>query len=1343
MAIDSITDDSGLATDFITNDVDGITVSGSLTGTVNNDIVQVSLDSGATWNDRRLGSITDDSGLATDFITNDVDGITVSGSLTGTVNNDIVQVSLDGGTTWNDATVSGLSWSYADATTRTDGEVQTYQVRVLDYVGNDTELSDSQDVNFDIDGSGGGTGTGTGGTNSGVTAVSIDTITDDSGAADFITNDVDGITVSGSLTGTVNNDIVQVSLDGGATWNDATVSGSSWSYVDATTRSDGEVQTYQVRVLDYVGNDTELSDSQDVTFDIDGSGGGTGTGTGGTSSGITGVAIDSITDDSGLATDFITNDVDGITVSGSLTGTVNNDIVQVSLDSGATWNDATVSGSSWSYVDANARADGDNVTYQVRVLDNVGNDTELSDSQVVLFDTDGSGGGTGTGTGGTNSGITGVAIDSITDDSGVADFITNDVDGITVSGSLTGTVNNDIVQVSLDGGATWNDATVSGLSWSYVDATTRTDGEVQTYQVRVLDYVGNDTELSDSQAVTFDVDGSGGGTGTGTGGTNSGVTAVSIDTITDDSGAADFITNDVDGITVSGSLTGTVNNDIVQVSLDGGTTWNDATVSGSSWSYVDATTRTDGEVQTYQVRVLDYVGNDTELTASQDVTFDSSVPTIDIVAIDDFDVTWTEANNVVMSGTTTDVEDGQVVTLTVTDSVGASTTFSATVTSNAWSVPTDLTGKGLTQGTMTVVASVTDLAGNLASNSETATVDLPEAPTDLVWGTAGEDSVVVNTTTSGNQSASVTTSLADGRYVVAWNNAVGGWSSRLQMYNADGTKSGGETLYYVAGNNPGNPMDILTLSNGGFVISTMMAHLGTYYAGISVFDSLGNPVSSYYVQGLAYNYNIAETPSGDIAIVYEDRGGSPDKLVLEVHTTAGAQVLGPITVDASFAGSRTGLTVLDNGNFVVAFRDGNTNPHTLAIYNSEGTLISSSLFGSGGNSGDNVQLTNTVDGGVAAAYENAGDIYLQTWDSSGAVTLAAVQVTTSGTTSQPEIIALASGRYYLVWNDSTSVMGQYLEADGTAITPAVVIGTAGSLNPSPSIAELTTGEVIVSWQTNDAVIGDGNGSSVVKRQIGFGQINETAVTGDIVLGSLSFVDPDVGDTVTYSLADDANGAFAIDGATGLVTVNDASQIDYEVAETLNMTVRLTDSTGLTYDEVITITVSDGADAAISPTAGDDVLSGTSAADTINALAGNDTVYGGRGGDSLSGSAGSDTLVGSFGSDILTGGSDDDIFVFDTNFVDGESDTITDFETDIDKLDFTDVLNDPDPLTVDDLLGLLTVTESGGSMELTYTHNGNTQTVVLQGYSQADLGLSGADSDAIITELFNRNMFVND
>ncbi|MCG9603444.1 hypothetical protein L1D16_22395, partial [Vibrio sp. Isolate31] len=177
-----------------------------------------------------------------------------------------------------------------------------------------------------------------------------------------------------------------------------------------------------------------------------------------------------------------------------------NDIVQVSLDGGATWNDATVSGSSWSCQWQQLELRRRHHPRRRGSADVPSAGARLRRQRHRAFDTDGSGGGTGTGTGGTSSGITGVAIDSITDDSGLAtDFITNDVDGITVSGSLTGTVNNDIVQVSLDGGATWNDATVSGSSWSYVDATTRTDGEVQTYQVRVLDYVGNDTELSDSQ----------------------------------------------------------------------------------------------------------------------------------------------------------------------------------------------------------------------------------------------------------------------------------------------------------------------------------------------------------------------------------------------------------------------------------------------------------------------------------------------------------------------------------------------------------------------------------------------------------------------------------------------------------------------------------------------------------------------------------------------------------------------------------------------------------------------------------------------------------------------------
>ncbi|PLX37429.1 MAG: hypothetical protein C0606_03750, partial [Hyphomicrobiales bacterium] len=86
-------------------------------------------------------------------------------------------------------------------------------------------------------------------------------------------------------------------------------------------------------------------------------------------------------------------------------------------------------------------------------------------------------------------------------------------------------------------------------------------------------------------------------------------------------------------------------------------------------------------------------------------------------------------------------------------------------------------------------------------------------------------------------------------------------------------------------------------------------------------------------------------------------------------------------------------------------------------------------------------------------------------------------------------------------------------------------------------------------------------------------IDEDAVDGTVV-GTASAVDPDSGDTHTYSLLDDAGGAFAIDPNTGAITVADASLIDHESASTMDITVRVTDAGGLTHDEVLTINISD-------------------------------------------------------------------------------------------------------------------------------------------------------------------------
>ena len=69
-----------------------------------------------------------------------------------------------------------------------------------------------------------------------------------------------------------------------------------------------------------------------------------------------------------------------------------------------------------------------------------------------------------------------------------------------------------------------------------------------------------------------------------------------------------------------------------------------------------------------------------------------------------------------------------------------------------------------------------------------------------------------------------------------------------------------------------------------------------------------------------------------------------------------------------------------------------------------------------------------------------------------------------------------------------------------------------------------------------------------------------------VVGALSALDPDAGDTATFTLTDNAGGLFAISGGN-LVTT---APLDYEQAASHQVTVRATDAGGLTHDTVFTI-----------------------------------------------------------------------------------------------------------------------------------------------------------------------------
>lgn len=632
--IDSLQADTGLSSsDFITS-VSPVVVNGSLTAALaSNETAQISIDGGVTWttltvtgttwryNDSRtltdgnylyqvrvidaagnvgatdsqnvvidtiapdpavktiaISAITTDTGLITnDFVTSDTT-LAVSGTLGAALSaGEFAQISIDGGTTWQNLSVSGLTWTYLDGRTLTDGNYN-YQVRVIDTAGN-IGATASQIVTVD--------------TTAPLASktIAIAGISDDTGlsSSDFVTRDTT-LTVRGTLGAALAADErAQISLDGGVTWTTLTVIGTSWSYADGRTLTDG-TWNYTVRVVDLAGNVGQTA-TQNVVVDTT------------SPEAAKSITITGISDDTGASSsDFITSDT-SLTVRGVLGAALGaNEFAQISTDNGATWVNVTVAadGLNWSYVDGRTLTNG-TTTWQVRVVDLAGN-VGATGSQSAQIDT-------------VNPAQV-LTIASISTDTGssATDFITSDTT-LTLTGSLgAGLASGEVAQISLDGGATWITLTTNGTQWTYTDSRTLTDGSY-VYQVRVLDLAGNTGPVV-SKTVVVD--------------TINPTATPTIVSYTDDVGqrqgtlSSSQATDDTTPL-LNGVLSGPLASGEVVYLYRNGLLLGAVTMVGAlNWTYSDS-----GLVSgayTYSARVVDLAGN---ITASSDfvLTVDTSIPT--------------------------------------------------------------------------------------------------------------------------------------------------------------------------------------------------------------------------------------------------------------------------------------------------------------------------------------------------------------------------------------------------------------------------------------------------------------------------------------------------------------------------------------------------------------------------------------------------------------------------------------------------------------------------------------------------------------------------------------------
>ena len=200
---------------------------------------------------------------------------------------------------------------------------------------------------------------------------------------------------------------------------------------------------------------------------------------------------------------------------------------------------------------------------------------------------------------------------------------------------------------------------------------------------------------------------------------------VAITAIATDSGtsSSDYVTSDTT-LTVSGTHGALGSGETVQVSSDGGASWAAVTTStASTWSYTDPTPHATSF--TYQVRIVDAVGNVGANTASQAVTIDTVVPTAPSIT--------SIAENGGGGINAGEVSDGTPVVVGLTGT-GAATGDTLTVNWGSQTVTYSLTAGDISgnsatvtvpagtiaaqgQGTFNVTARLTDAAGNASANS--------------------------------------------------------------------------------------------------------------------------------------------------------------------------------------------------------------------------------------------------------------------------------------------------------------------------------------------------------------------------------------------------------------------------------------------------------------------------------------------------------------------------------------------------------------------------------------------------------------------------------------------------
>ncbi|MGE0746053.1 MAG: Ig-like domain-containing protein [Rhodospirillales bacterium] len=578
----------------------------------------------------------------------------------------------------------------------------------------------------------------------------------------------------------------------------------------------------------------------------------------------------------------------------------------------------------------------------------------------------------------------------------------------------------------------------------------------------------------------------------------------------------------------------------------------------------------------------------------------------------------------------------------------------------------------------------------------------------------------VNSTTSGKQVPGGVTALSNGHFVAGWYDTSGAGADtsvsalRAQIFDGDGDAVGSEFQLNTSASGEQGHERVTALGDGRFVAT--WSDWGSNGGGDSssdavrgqVFDSDGDKVGSEFLINTT-TANSQMWPratlltNGNFLVTWDDysaSGGDTSGVAVrgQIFDPDGDKVGSEILVNATTSSNQQHSYVagLAGGGFVAVYNDLSQSGGDISSYairarrfDGSGSAVGSEFLVNSTTSGaqQEASVAGLAGGGFVVVWEDhssgtwSRDVKGRVFDASGSAVGGefTVNTTTTDTQNHPEVAALPTGGFVVVWGDvhfntgvseydTGEVRGQEFDADGDKVGSEFLVNTTtAGVQMNPHIAVFDDGRFVVAWRDNNdtgavTTAWDGRAQLFIAENAvtppelvstaPADDAGDVAAAADIVLtfdedviagtGSITIVNADDADDSRVLAADGAQVTF--DGDT--VTLDPAA--DLRIGERYYVLVgdeAVTDLLGTPFAGIAdptTFNFSIGPDEAeVVPGEDGDTHLGTTGADTVSAGAGTDTIVAGAGADSLDAGSGDDSVSAGPGNDTVAGGSGDD------------------------------------------------------------------------------------------------------